>query len=133
MNSTTMTTSLYGQNLNSTTPTGTGKSLLVFFLVYIVAIVAFMFITFFWFFKFSKAINQYTHGLMGTGVTFLLLWLLHFIGVAIVQDSFNDMLSSDGTNSPQPPPVMPAGPPVVTPSGPSAGVPPGPVVQAVAF
>ncbi len=48
-------------------------------------------ITFYWLFKFSKAVSEYTHGEMSTGITFILLWLLHFIGVAIVQDKFNDV------------------------------------------
>lgn len=56
--------------------------------------------TFYWFFKFSKAINEYTNGELSTGVAFLLLWLLHFIGLIIVQDKFNDMLDA-GYASPQ--------------------------------
>jgi NADH:ubiquinone oxidoreductase subunit 5 (subunit L)/multisubunit Na+/H+ antiporter MnhA subunit len=48
-------------------------------------------VSFYWFFKFSKAINSYTKGKMSTGVAFLLLWILHFIGVALVQDVFNDL------------------------------------------
>lgn len=46
----------------------------------------------FWFFKFSKSVNEYTNGTMSTGVTFMLLWLLRFIGVAIIQDHFNSMM-----------------------------------------
>lgn len=45
----------------------------------------------FWFFQFSKAINEYTRGKMNTAVTFLILWLIHLIGVALIQDTFNEM------------------------------------------
>lgn len=44
----------------------------------------------FWFFRFSKAINEYTRGKMSTAVTFLILWLVHLIGVALIQDTFNE-------------------------------------------
>jgi TRAP-type C4-dicarboxylate transport system permease large subunit len=44
-----------------------------------------------WFYKFSKAVNEYTAGKMSTAVTFLVLWLLHLIGIALIQDAFNDM------------------------------------------
>lgn len=63
-------------------------------LVYILAILAAIPISFYWFLKFSKAIDQYTNGKMGTGVTFLLVWALHLIGVAVIQDTFNDMLDA---------------------------------------
>jgi NADH:ubiquinone oxidoreductase subunit 5 (subunit L)/multisubunit Na+/H+ antiporter MnhA subunit len=53
--------------------------------------IAFLFISVFWFFRFSKAVNQYTKGKMSTAVTFLILWLIHLIGVALVQDAFNEM------------------------------------------
>lgn len=45
----------------------------------------------YWFFQFSKAINEYTRGKMSTAVTFLILWLIHLIGVALIQDTFNEM------------------------------------------
>jgi len=51
-------------------------------------------ITFYWFFNFSKAVHEYTSGKMSTGVSFLLLWLLHLLGVAIIQDTFNDMIDA---------------------------------------
>jgi hypothetical protein len=69
-------------------------------------------ITFYWFWKFSKAVGQYTNGKMGTGVTFLLLWLLHLIGVALVQDEFNDMIDAGqqgGMGMPQMAGPAPAG------------------------
>jgi len=51
-------------------------------------------VTFYWFFKFSKAVDQYTHGEVNTAVAFLLLYLLRFIGMAVIQDKFNDMLDA---------------------------------------
>lgn len=117
----TTTNSLYGSNnLNlNTTSSGSAGAVLIIFGLYAIATIAFLFITFFWFFKFSKAINQYTHGQMGTGVTFLLLWLLHFIGVAIVQDTFNDMLSGEGGHTHSHTPMAAAsGPPTATPTRP---------------
>ena len=47
-----------------------------------------------WFFKFSKAINEFTKGKMSTAVTFLILWLIHLIGVALIQDAINDQIGS---------------------------------------
>jgi hypothetical protein len=59
------------------------------------------FISAYWFFKFSKAVNQYTQGRMSTSVTFLVLWIVHLIGVALIQDTFNDMI--DGIPAVGPP------------------------------
>jgi cytoskeletal protein RodZ len=56
-------------------------------------------VTFYWFLKFSKAVNHYTNGELNTAVTFLLLWMLRFIGLAIIQDKFNDMLAAGPSNS----------------------------------
>lgn len=53
-------------------------------------------ITFYWFLKFSKAVNHYTRGELNTAITFILLWILRFIGLAIIQDKFNDMAQSAG-------------------------------------
>ncbi len=57
----------------------------------------------YWFYKYSKAVDEYTRGKMSTGVSFLILWLIHLIGVALIQDAFNDMEASGaavGQNSP---------------------------------
>jgi uncharacterized membrane-anchored protein len=69
-------------------------------LAYIVAGVAILPITFYWFFKFSKAVNQYTNKELNTAVTFLLLWMLRFIGIAVLQDHFNDMLEAGNASPP---------------------------------
>lgn len=60
----------------------------------------------FWFFRYSQAVNEYTSGKMSTAVSFLILYLIHLIGVALIQDTFNNMEET------------PAGPtgPVATPS-----------------
>lgn len=68
-------------------------------LMYLVAFLAVLPITFYWFFKFSKAVNRYTNKEMNTAVTFLLLWVLRFIGIAVLQDHFNDMLEAGNTPS----------------------------------
>jgi hypothetical protein len=47
--------------------------------------------TFYWFFKFSKAINSFTKHELNTALTFILLWLLRFIGIAVIQDKFNEL------------------------------------------
>jgi uncharacterized membrane protein len=47
-----------------------------------------------WFFNFSKAVNEYTSGKMSTAISFLILWLIHLLGVALIQDVFNDMVGS---------------------------------------
>jgi hypothetical protein len=54
-------------------------------------------------------VDQYTHGEVNTAVAFLLLYLLRFIGMAVIQDKFNDMLDA-GTVSSAPVAVEPAQP-----------------------
>lgn len=81
-----------------------GGNILVI-IVYILMILAVLPLSLYWFLKFSKAVNEYTSGRMSTGLSFVLLWLLHFIGVAVVQDSFNDTndnVAMAGFNQPQP-------------------------------
>jgi hypothetical protein len=76
----------------------------IFFgLMYALAILVVLPVTFYWFFKFSKAVNHYTHGELNTAVTFLLLWMLRFIGLAIIQDKFNDMMEAGSTGGEQQP------------------------------
>lgn len=84
--------------------------------------------SFIWFFKFSKAVNEYTQGKMSTAVSFLLLWILHLIGVAFIQDAFNDMMD-EPSNQTQPSAPTPVQPPsqeisvTATPPTPSSNVP----------
>lgn len=77
----------------------------------IVAFVIFIPVTFYWFFQYSKAVNEYTKGEMNTAVAFLLLWMLHFIGVIIVQDKFNELLAADRISGPVQPTSQVASPP----------------------
>lgn len=69
-----------------------GLNILVI-LVDMFAILVILPVAFYWFFKFSKAVSEYTNGAMSTAVSFLLLFLLRFVGLALIQDHFNDMLS----------------------------------------
>lgn len=75
-------------------PNGATIANIITLVVYLLAFVAVVPITFYWFFKFSKGVNHYTNGEMNTAMTFILLWLLRFIGIAVIQDKFNDMLHS---------------------------------------
>lgn len=70
---------------------------ILFILVYVIAILVMIPVGFYWLLKFSKAVNHYTNGELSTALTFLLLWLLRFIGMAIIQDKFNDMLATGPT------------------------------------
>jgi hypothetical protein len=95
--SSTTTNGAYGQ---TTTMSPHGGAFGGFLIATILGWILFFFISAFWFFKFSKAVNAYTSGKMSTAVTFLVLWIIHLIGVALVQDAFNDMAEGDQlTNS----------------------------------
>lgn len=58
-------------------------------------------VTFYWFFNFSKSVNEYTHGEINTALAFVLLFMLRFIGIAVIQDKFNEMLAGSSTVSPK--------------------------------
>lgn len=62
-------------------------------------------ISLFWFFRFSKAVDEYTRGKMSTAISFLILWLIHLIGVALIQDAFNDMQADGAAAQPAAAPV----------------------------
>ncbi len=63
-------------------------------IIILVSGVTFLITSLIWFLKFSKAINEFTKGKMSTAVTFLILWLIHLIGVALIQDAINDQIGS---------------------------------------
>ena len=68
-------------------------------------------------------------GKMSTAVTFLVLWLIHLIGVALIQDTFNDMedaAAGGGPNFNQPTPgiVAVSSPSAVPPVAPPSVQPP---------
>lgn len=112
---------------------GTSNSVvnIISILLGIAGVLGVIIVPFYWFFKYSKAVNEYTNGAMSTAVTFLLLYLLRFIGLALVQDKYNDMIDA-GTDvnpvtpasapnslaspaSPPPADVAPTQPSVTTP------------------
>jgi flagellar basal body-associated protein FliL len=129
----TTSTTTYGSSVSSS---GHSSSLIVFTLLLIFGAIATFCISLYWFFRFSKAVNEYTNSKMSTAVTFLILWLIHLIGVALIQDTFNDMIDSGtvpgegalaGSSAPQTPPLYPdnqttmvPATPTQTPTGPTS-------------
>lgn len=89
--------------------TGVAVSVIV---MYIVLFLSFLTVVPYWFFKFSKSVNEYTHGRMSTAVSFMSLWIVHFIGVALVQDAINDTLEGGGGHAVPPAPSASSGNPV---------------------
>lgn len=79
---------------------GSATGSVIALIIELVAFVAIIPITFYWFFKYSKAVSQFTGGRLNTAVTFLLLWLIRFIGIAIIQDEFNGMQEGDMPQQP---------------------------------
>lgn len=63
-------------------------------IIILVSGVTFLITSLIWFFKFSKAINEYTKGKMSTAVSFLVLWLIQVLGVALIQDAINEQIDS---------------------------------------
>ena len=47
------------------------------------------FVNIWWMYKYSEGADQVTNGKMSTVLAFVLLFFLGFIGMAIIQDSFN--------------------------------------------
>lgn len=78
-----------------------GGSAVLSLILIVLGFISLFVMSFIWFFKFSKAVNEYTQGKMSTAVSFLLLWILHLIGVAFIQDAFNDMID-EPSNQAQP-------------------------------
>ncbi|MHB1865338.1 MAG: DUF4234 domain-containing protein [Candidatus Saccharimonadales bacterium] len=136
-------TNYYGTTVVTNSSSGGNHSLiLIGVVIMVIGWIAVLFLSMWWLYKFSKAVNEYTHGKMSTAVTFLILWLIHLIGVALVQDTFNDMLdqpmaaASAAPGGPMPPfpqagiappPMQPTPPQYSQPAGPTADA--GPVVS----
>ena len=55
-------------------------------------------ISFYWYLKFSQSVNEYTDGKLNTGLTFILLWILHMIGIAVVQEGINELLATESSS-----------------------------------
>lgn len=83
---------------------------LVSAILLLVGFISAFIISIIWFFRYSKAVNEYTKGKMSTAVSFLVLWLIHLIGVALIQDTYNDVLDGTSVNT-QPPQPAPAASP----------------------
>lgn len=113
-------------NYSLSTSTHYNMAGIIGLILIIVASIAMFFISAYWFYKYSKAVDEYTSGKMSTAVAFLTLWIVHVIGVALIQDAYNDTL--DGPMS-APAGTAPSGgglvqPPASTP--PPAAEPPQP-------
>lgn len=77
--------------LSAPTPKGsTPQSNFVYlFIAYGLSILAMTVIHIYWYFKYSKAVDDYTNKQMSTAISFILLYLVNFIGMALIQDAFN--------------------------------------------
>jgi hypothetical protein len=94
----TSSTSFYGDTTTtaSSNPSNPGLLLVAIGLILVGFLLTFI-LNAIWFFRYSKAVNEYTNGKMSTAVTFLILYLVHLIGVALIQDTFNDMIDGGAT------------------------------------
>lgn len=66
------------------------------------------FVNIWWLWKYGEGVEQVTGGKMSGVLAFALLFLLGFIGAAIVQDSFNNSVGASSTPAPAVPPQAPA-------------------------
>lgn len=82
------------------------------------------FVSIWWLWKYSKGVDLVTKGEYSTAVSFLLLWFLGFIGMAILQTGFNKVGASEAPAAAGTPPIAPQPP---APQQPVAG-PPAPTV-----
>jgi membrane protease YdiL (CAAX protease family) len=65
----------------------------------IVVVIGVTVVPVYWFLKYSKAVSEYTNGTIETAIAFLLLWLLRFVGIAVIQDKFNNMVAAGGASA----------------------------------
>lgn len=65
-------------------------SFMALFAAYGLAIFLMAIVQIYWFFKYSRAVDAYTDKQMSTAISFILLYLLNFIGMALIQDAFNN-------------------------------------------
>jgi len=109
--------------------TGSVMGVIMAIIMGIVIVFAAIVVPVYWFLKYSKAVHEYTNGELSTAVTFMLLWILRFVGIAVIQDKFNDMVITGASSAmpaniptsmaPQTPDTTPA--PIVTPAAPVMG------------
>jgi len=64
------------------------------------------FVNIYWLYLYSKGVNNVTKGQLSTAISFLLIWLLGFIGYAIIQDAFNSIAEASPAPAPQAKPVQ---------------------------
>lgn len=102
----------------STTKTHNGLYAIGLILL-IVGAISGLVISIVWFFKYSKAVNEYTSGKMSTAVSFLVLFIIHLIGVALIQDAFNDVAAAPAGGAPMNPSMPMNSAPPQAPMAPS--------------
>ncbi len=64
------------------------------------------FVNIWWLWKYSEGVEMVTDRKLSAAVSFLLLWLIGFIGMIVVQDAFNKVTAASVATGP----VMPAEP-----------------------
>lgn len=82
------------------------------------------FVSYYWLWKYCEGVEKVTNGKMSTVMAFVLLFLLGFIGMAIVQNEFNQVSAVGapaGDSQPQPDNSF-GGPAPVTPTSTAAPV-----------
>lgn len=94
------------------------------------------FVNWWWLWKYSEGVELVTKNEMSKVVAFLLLFLLGSIGMAIIQNEFNSIISKQmqgitGAPTPPSPPTPPAPPAAPTPTPPQAPAPPAPPTAVV--
>lgn len=72
------------------------------------------FVNWWWLWKYSEGVDKVTKGELSTVISFILLFLLGSIGMAIIQNDFNKLGAPVASASPTPTPATPA-PPAATP------------------
>jgi len=77
----------------------------------------------YWLWKYSEGVEKVTNGKLSAILCFILMYLVGFVGIAVVQDSFNKIGEVPmATATATPAPVMPASP-IPTTDTPTASMP----------
>ena len=106
----------YSTNFNSAPAAQPLNKFIIVLLIFeFISIFIILPITFYWTYKFSKAIDEYTNGEFSTVLTFVVIWLLSYIGGAILQDKFNNFTPSS-VAAVMPVGTAPIAPPAYNPS-----------------
>lgn len=86
------------------------------------------FVNIWWLWKYSEGVEEYTNGKTSKVVAFILLFLLGFIGQAIVQASFNEVTPTVAAAAPAAPAPAPENTDTTPPAAPTPPTPPTPPV-----